>query len=277
METIKQLCLKSSDCLCMIEEEAVYRYRFPGFFSGFRSYKNVFVSMSNVWFEPVRKNIEFRLYFGEKRSLMESDFADFHCSYGSLEELCSFLSHHAMKEEEQKEEKQEEKEEGKEEENEEGKEEEKKKRFKKLPLEIAIVNRRCVLKVPVGHELVVSSNLNDILKLKVVEDKNYPIRLLSGDHMGQPIDFLKKKEKKCYVSIERMTNSVMINSGFEVGNVFSCYYFDKKKMGKNHVFKRCADTNDEIVISLKDDCFKPFIMDCENLYFEVTLSFLIPI
>ena len=69
----------------------------------------------------------------------------------------------------------------------------------------------------------------------------------------------------------------MINSGFQVANVFNCYDFEKEEMGKSNVFKRCADINDEIVIALKDDSFKPFLMECENLSFEVTLSFLIPI
>ena len=277
METIKTLSLKSRDCLCMIEEESIYRYRFPGFFSGFKSYSNVFVSMSHVFFDPVRKNLKFKLYFGEKRNLMEKDFADFQCTYSSLEELCSILQHYAMKEEEKEEEKEEDKEEEKEEKKEEEKEEEEKKKFKKKPLDISIVNKRCVVKVPVDHEFVISGNVNEILKIKVVEDKNYPIRFLCGVYLGQPADFFGKNEKKCYISIEKMTSSVMINSGFQVANVFNCYDFEKEEMGKSNVFKRCADINDEIVIALKDDRFKPFLMECENLSFEVTLSFLIPI
>ena len=133
------------------------------------------------------------------------------------------------------------------------------------------------MKVPVDHEFVISGNVNEILKIKVVDNKNYPIRLWSGEYLGQPTDFFQKKEKKCYISIEGMTSSVMINSGFEVANVFSCYDFEKMKMGKSSVFKRCADINDEIVIALKNDCFKPITLDCENLSFEVTLNFLIPI
>ena len=270
METIKELCLKSKDSLCTIEKEAIYRFRFPGFFSGFKSHKNVFVSMSNVYFRPIRRNVKFKFYYGEKRNLMESDFADFQCSYGSLDELCSILSYYAMQEKEEKKEEEDEKDEEKEDKTEE------QKKFKKVPLEISILNGRCSLKVPVGHVAVISGNLNKVLKLKVVEDENYPVQLLCGDHMGMHIEFFKEDEKKCYVSIDRMVNSFMLNSGFEVSNVLNFFDFEKKKMGPSQV-KRCVDLNDEFMLSLKNDCFKPFIMDCENLCFEVTLNFLVPI
>ena len=74
-----------------------------------------------------------------------------------------------------------------------------------------------------------------------------------------------------------MIDSVTLNSRSEVSNIVNSFGLVEKKMGKPLVFKKCQNALDEIVLTLKNDSFYPFSLDCKDFFFEISLCFMVPI
>ena len=268
METIKILKLKSRDALCYVKEEGMFRFRFPGVFDQMKSYRDVFLSLYDVRFGIIQKTLDVKFYYGKQKKLMPKDFCDLKFVYASLDELCLLLQDSAVKEIQKMEEKEKEKEE---------EEEEKKEKEEKMFPIVSYECGRCSMKIPKGHMLLIDSKLNYVLKLKAKDDGTYPTCLLVGDHLGDSISFYEESEKICHFSLENMIDSVTLNSRSDVSNIMNSFDLVEKRMGKPLVFKKCQNALDEIVLTLKNDSFYPFSLDCKDFFFEISLCFMVPI